>query len=73
MARAKKVLSPDEVLAEVYAEHGVSIDRLPYTAAFDTMFTEVTRKVGARMTKAEFWRLITNARKAGKLPKIARG
>lgn len=60
------------VLAEVYAERGVPADRLPYTEDFEAMFAEVVRRTGESLTRADFWRRLTDARKRGVLPRVAR-
>ncbi len=60
------------VLAEVYAQRGVPADQLPYTDEFEGLYAEVTRRTGVPLSRAQFWRLIANARKRGVLPRVAR-
>jgi hypothetical protein len=60
------------VLAECYRRLGVAADQLPYTEEFDRLFEEVQSQTGAALTRAEFWRLLANARKRGALPRLTR-
>jgi len=60
------------VLAEVYANRGVAADQLPYTDEFEDIYTEVTRRTGVPLTRAQLWRVIANARKRGVLPRVSR-
>jgi hypothetical protein len=59
-------------LAECYRHQGVAADQLPYTEEFDQLHEEVQRRTGLALTRAEFWRLLANARKRGVLPRLAR-
>jgi hypothetical protein len=59
-------------MAECYSLPGVAADQLPYTPEFDQLWEEVQRRTGAVLTLAAFWRLLTNARKRGVLPRLAR-
>jgi hypothetical protein len=59
------------ILAEVHARRGVAADRLPYTDVFEDVYEEVTRRTGEPLSRAEFWRIIANARKRGALPRVS--
>ena len=59
-------------IADCYSRQGVVADQLPYTPEFDQIWEEVHRRTGAVLTRAEFWRLLTNARKRRLLPRLAR-
>ena len=60
------------ILAEVYAEFGVATDQLPYTEEFESVYTEVTRRSGSPLTRAQLWRLLANERKRGRLARVRR-
>lgn len=55
---------------ESYVGIGVPTDRLPYTADFDRLYEAVVASTGCDITRAECWRLVTTARKRGKLPRL---
>ena len=57
------------MVAETYAKRGVAA----YTKEFDELYTEVIQRTGAAMTRADFWRLLANARKRGVLPRLKHG
>ena len=59
-------------VAECYRRQGVAADQLPYTEDFERLWEEVQRRTGAALTRAEFWRLLANARKRGALPRLTR-
>jgi hypothetical protein len=58
------------VLADCYRQQGVAADQLPYTEEFERLWEEVQRRTGAVLTRTEFWRLLTNGRKRGALPRL---
>ena len=59
-------------LAECYQQLGVAADQLPYTEGFERLYEEVQRLTGMVLTRAEFWRMLANARKRGALPRLTR-
>jgi hypothetical protein len=60
------------VLAEVYARLSVPADQMPYTDFFEVIYSEVTLRSGESMSRAEFWKVLSNARKRGQLPRVGR-
>jgi hypothetical protein len=60
------------VVADVYGRRGVPADQLPYTEDFEQLYAEVLRRTGAKASRAELWRLLANARKRGRLPRLRR-
>ena len=58
------------VLAEVYARLGVPADQTPYTDTFEVIYSEVMQRTGETMSRAEFWQVMSNARKRGLLPRV---
>ncbi len=59
-------------LADCYLQHGVAADQLPYTEEFEQLYEDVQRRTSSTLTRAEFWRLLANARKRGALPRLSR-
>jgi hypothetical protein len=59
-------------MAECYVHQGVAADQLPYTEQFERLWEAVQIRTGEALTRAEFWRLLANARKRGVLPRLAR-
>jgi len=57
----------DSALCAVYKRIGRTLDDLPYTEEFDTLFAEV-----GGQTPREVFRRLHNMRKAGKLPKLGK-
>ena len=58
--------------AEVYNRHGVPADQLPYTEDFEQLYADFVRRSAANPGRAQFWRLLVNARKRGQLPRLKR-
>jgi hypothetical protein len=58
--------------AQGYARLGVPADQLPYTKEFEELYAEFIRLTSTSPTRAEFWRLLANARKRGRLPRLKR-
>jgi hypothetical protein len=59
-------------LVEVYRQQGVAADQLPYTEVFERLYSEVQRRTGTVLTRADCWRMLANARKRGVLPRLTR-
>jgi hypothetical protein len=59
--------SQRDLLAEMYAECNETLDALPYTDKFETLYNDFLRRAGVSMDRHSFWRALSNARKASKL------
>jgi hypothetical protein len=57
----------EEILSELYARTPKTLDDLPYTEDFETLYTAFIARSGKIMTRHDVWRALTNLRKARKL------
>ncbi len=60
------------VLGPAYARLGVPLDQLPYTEAFDSLYSEVMHSSTTLLSKHEVWCLLASTRKRSYLPRLAR-
>ena len=69
-------INDDETLISVYQKQGRTLDDLPYTDDFETIYRSLYgpggRDAPAAMTKAQLFHRLQNLRKAGKLPRLGR-
>ncbi|MEM6853920.1 MAG: hypothetical protein AAF911_10745 [Planctomycetota bacterium] len=78
MSDALFPINDDELLINVYQKQGRTLDDLPYTDEFETLYTAMYGPNGrdadhpAEQTKAKVIHRLQNLRKAGKLPKLGR-
>lgn len=56
-----------EVLSELYAEANCTLDDLPYTEAFERLYSQFLARAGVSLDRRYVWKALCNARKAGKL------
>lgn len=56
-----------EVLSELYAEANCTLDDLPYTEAFERLYSQFLARAGVSLDRHYVWKALCNARKAGKL------
>ncbi len=61
-----------KVIKELYARTCHTVDSLPYTSEFDSMYTSFIDTTCRNITKHDFWRAISGLRKAGQLPRKVR-
>jgi len=52
-----------EVLAELYKQTRLTVDRLPYTDEFEKLYTEFVARTGRALTRNEVWRALASVRK----------
>lgn len=71
-AYAKLDNAAKQVLAELYAGIGKTVDELPYTDDFERLYAAFTARTGRRLTRHEFWRVLSGARKARRLTRKRR-
>ncbi len=61
-----------EVIKDLYERTLRTVDDLPYTSEFDSMHALVRDRTCCNITKHDFWRAISNLRKAGHLSRKER-
>jgi hypothetical protein len=61
-----------EILAELYSDCNATLDDLPYTDAFEQLYSQFLLRAGVTLDRHGLWRALSNARKAGKLARKAR-
>src|SRR5262245_32056854 len=61
----------DQLLIQAYVAAGRTLDDLPYTPEFETLFRSIGGEQSGKDRRAAFHRL-HNLRKAGKLPKLGK-
>jgi len=68
--------SDDDLLISVYQKQGRTLDDLPYTDAFETLYASMYGEDGSAdehmPTRAQVFHRLHNLRKAGKLPRMGR-
>lgn len=63
----------DALLTSMYQQQGITLDALPYTQHFETLFAQYREGSGlAELTRKEVFHRLHNLRKAGKLPRLGR-
>lgn len=68
-------VNDDDLLINVYQKQGRTLDDLPYTDEFETLYTTMYGPDGRdsnQQSKAKVFHRLHNLRKAGKLPKLGR-
>lgn len=61
-----------DVVIGLYMQVVACVDQLPYTGDFDLLYEGLRNKLSSPISKNEFWRCLTNLRKAKELPRKAR-
>jgi hypothetical protein len=56
-----------DVLSELYAESNCTLDDLPYSDAFERLYSQFLARVGVSLERHYVWKALCNARKASKL------
>jgi len=56
-----------QTLAELYRQSNRTVDDLPYTDEFETMYTSFVARTGLTMTRHDVWRALASQRKARRL------
>jgi hypothetical protein len=64
--------SDDDLLVSVYQKQGRTLDDLPYTDAFETLYASMYDDVDDAPPRASVFHRLHNLRKAGKLPRMGR-
>jgi hypothetical protein len=55
------------IVGELYEKASRTVDDLPYTDEFDKLYAEFVARSGRQLTRHDFWRALSNARKASRL------
>ncbi|MFN4243927.1 MAG: hypothetical protein ACK4PI_11915 [Tepidisphaerales bacterium] len=61
-----------QILAELYARSGRTVDDLPYTQEFETLYGQFIAQSGRSLGRHEVWRALVAQRKAGRLVRKCR-
>ncbi|MFK7790233.1 MAG: hypothetical protein AB8C95_12170 [Phycisphaeraceae bacterium] len=64
--------SDDDLLISVYQKQGRTLDDLPYTDAFETLYSSMYGDDGDAPSRAKVFHRLHNLRKAGKLPRMGK-
>ncbi len=56
-----------DVLTELYAEVNCTLDDLPYTEAFERLYSQFLARGGVSLSRHYVWKALCNARKASRL------
>lgn len=64
--------SDDDLLISVYQKQGRTLDDLPYTEAFEAIYTDMYGDAEDGPPRAAVFHRLHNLRKAGKLPRMGR-
>lgn len=60
------------MLAELYDQTTRTVDDLPYTDDFETLYTEFINRSGRSMSKHDVWKALAGCRKASRLSRKKR-
>lgn len=64
--------SDDDLLVSVYQKQGRTLDDLPYTDSFETIYLSMYAGEADAPARAKVFHRLHNLRKAGKLPRLGR-
>lgn len=74
MRTTQRVLSKGDdkqvLLAKLYSDLGVPLDKLPYTTEFDRLQAEFCAQGKIAITARQLWRELISLRKTGLLPRL---
>jgi len=63
----------DQVLTGLYEQQGITLDALPYTQSFESLYTRYREAAGLpELTRKDVFHRLHNLRKAAKLPRLGR-
>jgi hypothetical protein len=71
--RLKIKSSHKEILMELYARTRRTVDDLPYTEEFETLYTAFIARSGMTMTRHDVWKALAGCRKQSRLIRKVRG
>ena len=61
-----------DLLGELYRRTARTVDELPYTEEFESLYTAFIARSGLIMTRHDVWQALPNLRKASKLARKKR-
>jgi hypothetical protein len=67
MSRLRICESHKEILTELYAGTKRTVDDLPYTEEFETLYKSFIARSGMSMTRHDVWKALAGRRKQSKL------
>ena len=72
MAKESLSNAHKKILAELYDETPLTVDDLPYTDDFETLYAAFIARSGRAMTRHEVWKALAGCRKASRLSRKRR-
>jgi len=67
MSRIQLSDAEKQILVELYGQTRKTVDDLPYTEEFETLYTNFIARSGRAMTRHDVWRALASQRKASRL------
>lgn len=67
MPRLRLREADKQTLSDLYRERRRTLDDLPYTEEFESLYTSFIARSGLTMTRHEVWRALASQRKASRL------
>lgn len=67
MARLRLRDTDKQTLIELYRATQRTVDDLPYTEEFESLYTSFVARTGLTMTRHDVWRALASQRKASRL------
>lgn len=67
MARSLLKQAEKSTLSELYRKTKRTVDDLPYTEEFESLYTQFVARTGLTMTRHDVWRCLSGLRKASQL------
>ena len=61
-----------KILAELYDQTPLTVDELPYTDDFETLYTVFIARSGRAMSRHDVWKALASCRKASRLSRKRR-
>ena len=72
MAGANLTNAHKKILAELYDQTPLTVDDLPYSEEFETLYTAFIARSGVTLTRHDVWRALAGCRKASRLSRKRR-
>ena len=72
MAKVNLSNAHKRMLAQLYDQTPLTVDDLPYTDDFETLYTAFIARSGLTMTRHDVWKALAGVRKASRLPRKKR-
>lgn len=72
MSRFRLSAPQQRCLRDLYAASPRTVDDLPYTEDFESLFVQFVARTGLTLTRHDFWRALSSLRKKRSLPRKER-